>query len=392
MKHANELMMPHGHCYLWQEELLWTHVISDGLIAIAYALVTGGIVYITLKRKDLKFDWMFYLFALVFISCGATHAISIWAVWEPIFYMQGSFKVLTAAASLGTALLMLPLLPKIVAIPSFAEKNELNRKLQDESHDHEIARREMEVQAEKLARSIEVELAESNLASAVELNLGYFSESTRKVQKPLINAVGDILRSISHIKANRQEEAIDLLSRSIRTLDDILDSVKSMVSTAGLGRWEPVFEETDIKGLVDDMSDGWREQGWIDSTEIQGTTPVLKMDSIGFRMALNDCVNAIRTSVSGKIDRIILAVTPVGFSEHLRQPVWSFRIISGAANFGSLRTVPSLESSRISFDILSKVIEEHHGHFQELYEGSELVGVEFELPYTLDAGSGTESA
>lgn len=28
--------IPHGHCYLWQPELVWLHIISDSLIALAY--------------------------------------------------------------------------------------------------------------------------------------------------------------------------------------------------------------------------------------------------------------------------------------------------------------------------------------------------------------------
>jgi two-component system, NtrC family, sensor kinase len=27
--------MPHGYCYLWFPEVLWLHVLSDGLIALA---------------------------------------------------------------------------------------------------------------------------------------------------------------------------------------------------------------------------------------------------------------------------------------------------------------------------------------------------------------------
>ncbi|HEY9613811.1 MAG TPA: hypothetical protein V6C93_31015 [Allocoleopsis sp.] len=28
--------IPHGHCFLWKPELVWLHVMSDSLIAIAY--------------------------------------------------------------------------------------------------------------------------------------------------------------------------------------------------------------------------------------------------------------------------------------------------------------------------------------------------------------------
>jgi hypothetical protein len=28
--------MPHGYCYMWVPRIVWLHVISDGLIAVAY--------------------------------------------------------------------------------------------------------------------------------------------------------------------------------------------------------------------------------------------------------------------------------------------------------------------------------------------------------------------
>ena len=33
---SNSAFMPHGHCYLWQPALLWSHVSSDAIIALAY--------------------------------------------------------------------------------------------------------------------------------------------------------------------------------------------------------------------------------------------------------------------------------------------------------------------------------------------------------------------
>ena len=31
--------MPHGHCYMWRPDLLWTNVIADGLIALSYVTI-----------------------------------------------------------------------------------------------------------------------------------------------------------------------------------------------------------------------------------------------------------------------------------------------------------------------------------------------------------------
>jgi hypothetical protein len=37
--------MPHGHCYLWNPGLIWLHVVSDSLIALAYFFIPVALIY-----------------------------------------------------------------------------------------------------------------------------------------------------------------------------------------------------------------------------------------------------------------------------------------------------------------------------------------------------------
>jgi hypothetical protein len=54
--------MPHGYCYLWKPGLVWLHVFSDTLIALAYFAIPVTLVYFIRKRRDLPFHWMFVSF------------------------------------------------------------------------------------------------------------------------------------------------------------------------------------------------------------------------------------------------------------------------------------------------------------------------------------------
>jgi hypothetical protein len=54
--------MPHGYCYLWKPGLVWLHVLSDSLIAVAYYTIPSLLVYFVRKRRDLPFNWIFLLF------------------------------------------------------------------------------------------------------------------------------------------------------------------------------------------------------------------------------------------------------------------------------------------------------------------------------------------
>jgi PAS domain S-box-containing protein len=110
--------MPHGHCYLWRPGVLWLHLISDALIAVAYATIPFTLVHFVRKRRDLPFSWMFVCFGIFIIACGATHVMEIWTLWVPTYWLAGVVKAVTAVASVPTAVLLVRLVPSALAIPS----------------------------------------------------------------------------------------------------------------------------------------------------------------------------------------------------------------------------------------------------------------------------------
>jgi len=47
-----EGFMPHGHCYFWRPDILWLHVISDGIIALAYFSIPVTLLYFLRRRTS----------------------------------------------------------------------------------------------------------------------------------------------------------------------------------------------------------------------------------------------------------------------------------------------------------------------------------------------------
>jgi len=109
---------PHGYCLLWQPELVWTHVVADALIALAYFSIPIVLVALVRRRADIDFGWVFWLFALFIMACGLTHVMSIWTLWHGNYGVEAVVKVITAIASVATAIMLWPLLPKALALPS----------------------------------------------------------------------------------------------------------------------------------------------------------------------------------------------------------------------------------------------------------------------------------
>ncbi len=54
--------MPHGYCYLWDPWLVWLNVFSDGSITLSYYCIPVVLVYFIQKRRDLPFNWIFWMF------------------------------------------------------------------------------------------------------------------------------------------------------------------------------------------------------------------------------------------------------------------------------------------------------------------------------------------
>src|SRR6267378_1874273 len=110
--------MPHGYCYLWKPGLVWLHVVSDALIALAYFSIPITLIYFIRKRRDLPFNWMFLCFGTFIMACGTTHAMEVWTLWHGTYWLSGAIKAVTAMASVPTAILLIKLVPQALALPS----------------------------------------------------------------------------------------------------------------------------------------------------------------------------------------------------------------------------------------------------------------------------------
>jgi PAS domain S-box-containing protein len=148
--------LPHGHCFLWTPALLWSYVISDGAIALAYYTIPAALWYFVRRRPDVPFNRIFLMFSAFIFACGTTHLMAVVNIWEPVYWLDASLKGVTAVISVATAALLWPLIPKAVALPSPAQLARVNFDLQAE-----ISRRaEAESMLQQVNRTLELRVAE----------------------------------------------------------------------------------------------------------------------------------------------------------------------------------------------------------------------------------------
>ena len=124
--------MPHGYCYMWNPAIVWLHVVSDGWIALSYYTIPAILIYFIRKNRNIPFNRVFWMFGGFILACGTTHVLEIWNVWHGDYLLAGIMKSATAAISVLTAAMLVPLVPRVMSLPDLFHLQEVNRKLERE--------------------------------------------------------------------------------------------------------------------------------------------------------------------------------------------------------------------------------------------------------------------
>ncbi|MCT7950367.1 ATP-binding protein [Ancylothrix sp. C2] len=201
--------IPHGHCYLWKPGLVGLHILSDSFISLAYFLIPMELIYIVKKRKDIPFDWIFFLFGSFIICCGITHLMEIWTLWHPDYWVSGFLKAVTAAVSLCTAAVVVHLIPKVLVIPSPDQLAMANLALQTEINERkqiEIALSNLTLDLEKRVQERTVALEKANqLLQQENYERGLVEESLRISQAKLERKTEQLEDALQEVKSTQTQ-------------------------------------------------------------------------------------------------------------------------------------------------------------------------------------------
>ena len=73
------------------------------------------------------------------LACGTTHLMEIWNIWHASYLLAGVIKAITAAVSVITAAMLIPLVPKVISLPGRMHLEKENRTLEQEIAAHKRA-------------------------------------------------------------------------------------------------------------------------------------------------------------------------------------------------------------------------------------------------------------
>ena len=135
-------------CGDWTPEHGWLHILSDLGVWSAYVAIPLVLGYFVLRRRDIPFRGIFWLFAGFIMACGTTHLMEAIIFWWPAYRLAGVIKLFTAFISWATVIALVPVTPKALAMRS---PEELEREI--------AARKEAEVALKQVNAELERQIS-----------------------------------------------------------------------------------------------------------------------------------------------------------------------------------------------------------------------------------------
>lgn len=246
-------LTPHGYCLLWAPGLIWLHAVSDTIIALAYFSIPLALVWFVHQRRDLEFRWVFLLFVGFIMACGMTHVMGVLTLWVAAYGLEGIIKVATAGLSVATAVLLWPLIPRLLALPSPAQLATVNESLQGEiaekdriyallqASEEQVRQTNAELEGRVAERTADLVATNERLTQALAQLEGTRAEleATVKERTDALSQRDLLLREVYHrVKNNLQIVDAVIQMQSVETANQpgraFLEALRSRVYALGL--------------------------------------------------------------------------------------------------------------------------------------------------------------
>jgi signal transduction histidine kinase/CheY-like chemotaxis protein len=218
---------PRWNCGQWTAGHGWLHVLSDVAIFGAYTAIPLVLAFFVVRRKDVPFPRVLWLFVAFIFACGFGHLIEATIFWQPVYRLSGLVKLTTAVVSWGTVFALVQVVPHALQFPGLARLNEDLRKEVDERKRVEEALRESE---DKLAGLLNSERsARTDAERANRIKDDFLSTVSHELRTPL-NAILGYAQLLRRGAIEKEEfgEGLSVIERNARLQAQIIDDLLDM--------------------------------------------------------------------------------------------------------------------------------------------------------------------
>lgn len=322
--------LPHRFCYLSNGRLITLHFVCDLLIFISYTTISIVLAYLVYRaRTHIPFHWVFLAFGAFIVACGFTHLMEVVVLWKAVYWLAGEVKLVTAVASVLTAAVLPPLVPRTLAMVNAARLSE--------QHKLDLERANLELAAlnERL-KDLDAQKSQ------------FFSNVSHELRTPLmlIEAPAERMISSSNLQDSEKSD-LELIQRSARQLrkhvDDLLDAARLEAGRMAV-RNEPVDLAELVRLIGSDFEVLAAERGLRFTITTPQSLPARADGEKFSRIVLNLLANAFKfTPFEGQIRcqlvpggadaQLVVEDSGPGIPEEMREAVFErFRQVEGGAS------------------------------------------------------------
>ena len=304
--------LPHAYCYLNDKSLIAVHLGSDTLIWLSYVAISGTLAYLVYRtRREIPFSWMFLAFGTFIIACGFTHFMEVVVLWRPLYWLSADVKLITAVASVITALALPPLVPKVHELVLAAKS----------SNEHKT---DLEKMNDELSRTNEsLTHAEHELRTLSGRLLRLQDDERRRLARELHDSTGQLLAAIqlnlsfaSQHFASEDEKVRGWLDDSVQLTNQAMVEIRTMSYLLH----PPMLDEAGLRSALQ-----WYVEGFVKRSNIQVdlhvppelNRPSADVELAMFRIVQEALTNIHRHSGSSKAE-IVLSAEPDGLALSIR--------------------------------------------------------------------------
>ncbi|MEZ4434417.1 MAG: ATP-binding protein [bacterium] len=355
------------HCGTWSEGHGWLHILSDLAIFGAYAAIPTTIAFFVLRRQDVPFPRIFWLFAAFIFSCGTTHLVEAAIFWQPVYRFSGLLKLTTAVVSWITVVALVRAMPLAMSLPGMARMNAelqaVNERLQAEVTERRL------VEQRLLENAAALEGANAALQAKNQELADFTYMASHDLQEPL--------RKLVSFSELLKEDAGDALPQEAREdlafITDAAERMKGLVNSllrlSRVGQNRLQIEDVPVADAVaealDVLSVPIDESGA--SVRLPETLPTLPADrALLVQLFQNLIGNAIKFVPAGAAPIIEITAADeedgwiIGVRDHGigLDPAQAEQIF---VPFRRLHTRNEYKGSGIGLAICRKIVERHGG-------------------------------
>jgi signal transduction histidine kinase len=222
----------------WSSAHGWTHIGSDLVMSAAYLLLSAALIQNYRAHPAVLLAGVFWTLGVFFFAGGLTHLLDALMFWWPAYRLTALVNAAAAGISVATAWVLIPFLPKAIAIRS---PFEIQREF-EQRRKTEIELRQVHAQLESVIEQRTAELAAKNQEMEQFLNT-----VSHDLKSPVVTCLGLTGMLREDLKAGRIEdtqESVDRIERSARKMRQLIEDLLSL-GRIGKVRFELADVDTD---------------------------------------------------------------------------------------------------------------------------------------------------